>query len=449
MKKMVAIIAGMLLALPAMAFAATGIVGQCSDCHTMHNSQQGQPVAIVGSTGTTSASPIQNLLKMDCVACHANPDATGPTLTLPGGSTVPQVDWANPSTDITTNLAGGNFYYSDQNQRHGHNVIDLTAADDSNAGNPADTATYGAPPGMAHADHHGLQGGVFSSSVAFDAFTCAGARGCHGTRSQLLSGDTADWDNNASTPNTYQGVRRTGIAAISGAHHNSQDGLKDPAAITAPYVEDGAVVAAGYRFIPGLIGYGNETDRWQNKDATSHNEYYGNVNIQVGADAGCQTCHVEGTVVNGNAGLNPRADLNSTLTVPGQAMSGFCSTCHGAFHSSGENGTSSAFLRHPSDWVLPTGGEYTGYTTYNVTAPVARPLADFAPGMTASNQVTAGQDMVMCLSCHEAHASPYDYMLRFDYTQMTAGGYASIAAAQGNGGCLACHTQKGVLPANR
>jgi hypothetical protein len=55
----------------------------------------------------------------------------------------------------------------------------------------------------------------------------------------------------------------------------------------------------------------------------------------------------------------------------------------------------------------------------------------------------------MCLSCHVAHAGEYDYALRFNYSLMTAGGYDSIALATDEGGCLACHTTKGVLVENR
>ena len=55
-------------------------------------------------------------------------------------------------------------------------------------------------------------------------------------------------------------------------------------------------------------------------------------------------------------------------------MSGFCSSCHGYFHSSGggdyvDNGVSGAFLRHPSDWVIPNSGEYAGYTNFDHTLP--------------------------------------------------------------------------------
>jgi predicted CXXCH cytochrome family protein len=56
----------------------------------------------------------------------------------------------------------------------------------------------------------------------------------------------------------------------------------------------------------------------------------------------------------------------------------------------------------------------------------------------ASATVTPGTDMVMCLSCHQPHATEFDGMLRFDYQQIIAGGGAT------GQGCLACHTTKGI-----
>jgi len=450
------VLTALVLAAPAVV-SAQGIIGDCYDCHTMHNSENGLPVAQVN--GVTSADPIMNLLRLDCISCHAN-DPTGGTKiwAMTGGSNVPQVMHGGGTDD----LAGGNFAFGVGDSSKVHNVVDLFAGQwDTNAGDIADLGEFGAPPGTAPAAHyHGLSRQVFTTDVAtpFDAFTCAGARGCHGTRSQILSGSTGDWDGNAATDNTFEiSARRTGIAAISGAHHANYDGAKD--ATNYPEDEtafhDGQRVADGYRFIPGLKGYGLDngtfTDRWQNIDADNHNEYYGNNSGTFGLapepTSGCGICHIQGHAGGGSS----RSAFNSTLRVPGNSMSGFCSNCHGNFHSSGadgdyvDNGTSGAFLRHPSDYVIPNSGEYAAYTSYDLTAPVARPTLFTASSPT----VTPGTDMVMCLSCHEAHGSEYDYMLRFDYTAMTAGDYADIPTAQAEGGCLACHTTKGVLPENR
>ena len=435
----------LLVAMPAIVVAQGGLIGDCYDCHTMHNSEGGLPVAIVD--GAVSEAPIQNLLRLDCIACHAN-DPTGGTKlwTMTGGSIVPQVAHGG-GTDA---LAGGNFTFGIGDSNKVHNVVDLFDGQwDHNAGDPSDTATFGAPPGKApHVEYHGYSRSVFTTNIStpFDAFTCAGARGCHGTRSQLLSGETID----NGTDNVFtNAVMRTGIAALSGAHHNSYDGAKDgenyPDDETAYH--DGQRVADGYRFLVGLKGYGNETTRWENVSSAEHNEYYGGEPGLPTDNPGCAVCHIEGHA----GGVNSMLAFNSTVRVPDNSVSGFCSTCHGKFHSSGnggdlvENGVSGAFLRHPSDYVIPNTGEYAAYTTYDLTAPVARPTL-----YTASNStVTPGTDMVMCLSCHFAHGGPNDYKLRFDYEAMTAGGYADISSAVANGGCLACHTTKGVLPENR
>ncbi|MBW1795261.1 MAG: cytochrome c3 family protein [Deltaproteobacteria bacterium] len=90
------------------------------------------------------------------------------------------------------------------------------------------------------------------------------------------------------------------------------------------------------------------------------------------------------------------------------------------------------WIRHPSDKVLPSSGEYASYTTYSVEAPVGRTTVPDAMG----NTVTPGTDVVTCLSCHVAHASDYPDLLRWDYSTMNAGG------GENTSGCFVCHTEK-------
>ena len=125
---------------------------------------------------------------------------------------------------------------------------------------------------------------------------------------------------------------------------------------------------------------------------------------------------------------------SGTFSSLGNTMTGFCTGCHGTFHQQDDTPTGvSPWLRHPSDFALPNRGEYadafgaggTGTGTYDPDVPVGR------PSLTAvSNVVTIGTDMVMCLSCHRAHGSPYFKILRWDY--------------RGNEwtGCATCHTWK-------
>jgi predicted CXXCH cytochrome family protein len=429
MKKVLGVLFGLLL-VPAAALG--GLVGQCADCHVMHGGEKASLLRAVKSSGTaTLAIRGTSLLSGDCTSCHAGAAAGTSIWIMPGGSKVPQVY----HSDFQNDLAGGNFkYISDGGSRKGHNVVDLFPTGDDNHDD------FGAPPGMYNPATHGSAFGGIGTPYA--RFTCAGTVGCHGTRAQVLAGyrhdnGTPDQLNDDYWVTTAQ---REGLDAISGAHHRSYDGPKDPDPdVFNTGVHSGEKLADSYRFIRGLKGYGNTEARWRNLDAGSHNEYYGNAAPVplAGGSSSCNTCHLPGSPTSGSS---PYKALDSSLRVPNQSMSGFCITCHGTFHSAGaDNGSSGAFLRHPADYVIPNRGEYAAYTSYNLTAPVARPTLYRA----ASDQVSPGVDLVMCLSCHQAHASPYDGLLRFDYTAVTAG------ASKGQDGCLACHTTKGVLPPGR
>jgi predicted CXXCH cytochrome family protein len=287
---------------------------------------------------------------------------------------IPQVLHSN-----TTDLAGGNFAYIT-------GLKTRVTADQNTAGhNVRDLgATYQesvltSPPGDENAT------GITNANL-----TCAGAYGCHGDRSKSGS-----------------------FAGVSGAHHGDDSVLKFG---TIDETAQGGTVATSYRFLLGVKG--GEDDDWQNTaTASDHNEYKGAVGT--------------GT--------------ESTATSPGGGtISGLCAECHGNFHGPGtageDIGTASPWLRHPTDVVLPSSGEYANYNPdaavageYSLEAPVARQTI---PTLASSSTVTPGTDVVMCLSCHRAHASPYADILRWDYTQMIAGTGTSDT------GCFICHTSK-------
>jgi hypothetical protein len=214
-------------------------------------------------------------------------------------------------------------------------------------------------------------------------FSCAGKYGCHGDR-EVIDETTS----------------------VKGAHHAGVSGLCNTA----------DTVANSYRFLKGVMGYENmdATYKYQNHDSQYHNEYYGVAN-------------------RGSEG---------TLSSPGSnSISGLCAECHGNFHGtdSGDIGTASPWLRHPTDIVLPAtvGTEYTAYTSYSIVAPVARPSGSSALATinSATNSiVTPGADIIMCLSCHGAHATNYYKLMRWDY--------ASTTLATALSGCAVCHTSK-------
>jgi len=337
--------------------------GPCVNCHTMHNSQGGTAMATYGG----ETGPNSFLTRGSCIGCHAQ--GTGNKIENIGGNEIPQVY----HNDGTGDLAAGNFGYIDgkkgtASDAHGHNVIDLFGA---NSDDVLDAA-----PGvyMVHAE--------FLSDTYL---TCAGTNGCHGSR---------------------QDASGTGIGAIKGAHHGNVDGQLTTA----------DTIANSYRFLLGTKGLENTTDKWQNKDATSHNEYYGKTTPTT-YDCSSNQCHASG----------PAKPLNGTIT-------DFCGTCHPDFHGTGNIGgdTSSPFTRHPTDIVLKASGEYAAYTTYSVEAPVGRTTV---PDV-ASGTVVPGTDVVTCLSCHAAHGTNYPDMLRWDYSGMIAGSGSNTS------GCFVCHTTK-------
>ncbi len=87
------------------------VKGECSNCHTMHNSQDGAPQYAGG--------PQANLLGNTCIGCHSSTNSS--TIKEVGGSEIPVV-YNTVAPDRP--LAGGNFYWvQTRGDQYGHNVI--------------------------------------------------------------------------------------------------------------------------------------------------------------------------------------------------------------------------------------------------------------------------------------------------------------------------------------
>ncbi len=344
--------------------AGAKISGSCSNCHTMHNSQNGATI-----TGT----PNKMLLRSDCVGCHAS----GISGNINPFTNAPQVSHSG-----STDLAGGNFAYISDSDANGHNLIEFSNPDD----------TLNGPPGAFLEPGH-------ETAVTGSNMTCAGDNGCHGKR--------------------VEGSGISGVNALKGAHHKNVEGRIN--------VADNHYNS--YRFLWGVKGY--EDKDWQNSlSAVDHNEYFGTASPPSYSSGNCaNNCH--------------GAD---SITAPQNTISGFCATCHGNFHSLDNvvygpgagigMSNSSPFQRHPNDTVLPGGSsEYAVYTSYNVDVPVARGAVPFGSSPTViPNDSGATGSIIMCMSCHRAHASPYAKMLRWDYRNSIL----SVALM----GCNVCHTSK-------
>jgi len=189
-----------------------------------------------------------------------------------------------------------------------------------------------------------------------------------------------------------------------GCHGDRSTGNSDLDALRprSHHVDDdptlGTSVPNSYRFLEGVKGF--EDADWEftvnvTTGLEDHNQYKG--------------------VTDGGAAAT-------------DTISSFCAKCHGNFHTAD---TSSPFLRHPTDISLPTSGEHGAYTTYDPAVPVAStditgPLSDIS--------AADGEDRIVnCISCHRAHGSPYDSILRWDYKSWPNGGY---------NGCAVCHSYK-------
>lgn len=246
-------------------------------------------------------------------------------------------------------------------------------------------ATLLTPPGWKTGFAANGQVGTINNGVPATKLSCAGLYGCHGTHDS---------------------------SGVNGAHHANATGALTTA----------TTVANSYRFLNGIKGFEADDYEYNPGAATgNHNVYLGEA--RTGAEATADA-------------------VSDTHTI-----SYFCAECHGIFHSgaSSSEGLASAgttfitdpWIRHPVDISMPTTGEFAGYSAYVPTVPVASiSVADGA--LTVGN---AADRIVMCLSCHRAHASPWNAALRWNPASVTAGGGTSTT------GCFACHATKddGVL----
>ncbi len=313
------------------------------------------------------------LTTTDCVGCHSNDTAT--IKDLGGGSRVPIV-YTTSEPSLTPGaensmLAGGNFYWVVGDQTKGHNVYGISPE--------ADSVLTKAPGGMA---------GGGGSSPCHDchgslATPKSGCKGCH------LPAHHAD---------------DSGV--VVDAEHGSYRFLGDIMAAENP----GGPAPGGPYGLKGI----EDPDWEQTVSSSDHNVYSGTTDLY-----------------QQSLGAPPIVDTIGQM----------CAGCHGDFHDAmntgqdgGGNSVSGAWIRHPSDVIIPDSGEYAFYTEYNPLAPVAKVGID--AGMENAPTVTPGTDVVTCISCHRPHGSPYPDMLRWNYDSCQAG------AESNECGCFVCHTKK-------
>ncbi len=176
-------------------------------------------------------------------------------------------------------------------------------------------------------------------------------------------------------------------AGIRGFHHGWKEGYR--------YLQfyDGAASTA-------IKGKGSSNWELGGATATNHNVYYA------------------------TSGINDTAR---------DSISALCSLCHGDFHGDTDVHNGSTWIRHPTENLLSAA---TGWNMASVTVdyennPFGFNGAEYTSASTTSAYTTNGA-RVTCVSCHRAHGTPYNDILRWDYATMSAGG-------GGTTGCLGCH----------
>ncbi len=371
------------VALPSL--AAAKVSGPCGNCHTMHNSQDGGAMASTGAfdpsgglpaAGDEDTTPNGALLRYGCIGCHTG-DNIGGTVPFVMSAAAGGPTYGVAGVGATDTLAGGNFYWVDSgNDAAGHNVVGLPSANGEN--------TLTLTPGD--------DGTSVNATPGPNELTCAGTTGCHGDRA------VADE-----------------FGAVAGGHHGPGN------AATNGYVSGSTTdMSDAFRMLAGVEGI-EDADWEYTADATQatadHNMYKG-------------------------------AARASEVTDDASTISSLCAQCHGAFHNGAGEISSATFgspwVRHPTDFdmsALATTSEYAGYTAYSLEAPVASGTLSGATDITAVAYIGGagaanGNAIVTCISCHRAHGSPHDDLLRWSYAGMDA------HAGANSTGCFACHTTK-------
>lgn len=376
--------------------AMAQVNGKCDNCHTMHNSQNGNSTGQV-HIGTnagwdTSTKQLTNgnifgeqeqLLKSNCVGCHSATSADT-TIIDDGNNKVPIV-FNMGATYPAGALAGGNFNKNTGSADiYGHNVGGISAADA--------TIAVLEPPGS--------QNGC-------------GTQSCHTTlalsEADILTGENFN----------YGGISQGKFNGCKGchnkvSHHNPND--------------------TSYRFLgghnePDLMGVpgldkvlGTEDPNWEVAPTNLlHNVYKSQTNKDVKDSMGafCAGCHQDfhalGKGIDPWTGTDNGGDPNTDNLI------------------SANSGTT-PWLRHPTNVNIPfdVNGEYFALQNadYNPAIPLAQDLA-------ANTHTIESGDQVMCLSCHRAHASEYPDALRFNYSSMKAHNGTGAGT-----GCFFCHTTK-------
>ena len=336
-----------------------GGVASCESCHTMHNSKDG---AVMSRTTTTSGVQAANLAVGQAgTYLLQGTDQSSTCLnchgalnkTTAGSYTV--LSYGNAVTIPSQRTPGGDFGWLRKGSKKGHSIVAadyLLTAETTKAGNVAPGGSY--PVSSLH---------------------CSSCHDPHGKYRRLSSAPAGDY---VTTGEAISGSGSYGV---------------DPT--------NGEAVGA-YRILGGM-GY-----------LPKSMEAFPALAISA-----------QPMMAAAPSTYNVSEAVNEIVVNYGDSSAGaWCASCHPKMHNSSVNGT--GVTVHPNDAAMTlfnlynaysssgkTGGAFAGYTSLIPVAYDNTKQNSLLNGHFTKGASIAGTDKVMCLSCHRAHASGIDYMLRF------------------------------------
>lgn len=431
----------------------------CTDCHTLHGSENGAAVSAgtrtneangnsstwAGFDDLTVGGGYRELLKKGdwtdmCLSCHKEGNNKASTADLPSVESVKYGDWTAPivmtqdgyyKADGTINgktysMPAGDFYYSNMDPKKGHNPAYTKGFSFAGEGSSklmrADTLANGgmdlkaSPPGGAITDGE---------------WSC---HSCHGMHSRFSGGYTA-----------YRQIKR------------NVNGVKFSTDVTGYGVE---TKAGDYTTGQQAAGY---EPLKSNSRGDLRKDTNGNWTVYVNKRKGTSDTALDGADLDGADLLALEGDTNKNVYRGG--FSSFCSTCHGNFHDGssangaatvegGNNGkteVNSTWVKHPTNISMDQSVSTRKYgintykkavkgqqsavspnpSGYDWKYPLVQTETTGIVGATLDVKSTVAggtlhnDDRIMCLTCHKAHASQYENMVRWD-----PNGHAFIKAGE-------------------
>lgn len=358
-------------AAPAYAFHSGG-VAECVGCHSMHEANSA-PLLVGGDASST------------CLNCHTASAGAGtqsfrvatndadlgpgapPKQRTPGG------DFGWLKKEYTFTPRPGASAETNYGRTHGHNIV---------------AADYGYVPDSAHLT---APGGTMDS-------TLLGCQSCHDPHGQARR----IWDGTQSKiVSPLAGTSPLAPIIGAGSYHNSFD----------PATQAANAYAVGVYRLLGGPGY----TAW---DAVNY----------PGAPPAVVNSSYNRTEFSGGAESHTRVAYGYKVGDGYTSWSQWCGTCHTNYHTPGSGGG----LLHPTEDQIGTDernnynsykktGDLTGVQASSFTSlvPFAKNLVEHADlkafAVNGSSGGPLAGDRMACLTCHRAHASAWDYALRWNH----------------------------------